>query len=219
MEQIFPFIFLTGLAIFVLGAILLLVAAFRTRIWWGIGIILCFPLALVFFAKHSARSLVPSLLMFFGVLMTVGPSIYTKLSPVDLGPHANVVNGELHLTLTGWDQKDYAILRGRKSAVVLQMANPDVTDLTLFDIKEMEKLRELDLNNTQVTDAGLRTIREQFPKLETLKLSATSITDAGFTESLVPMESLKKLDLRKTKVTGDVVKAWKEAKPGRMVLK
>ena len=219
MEPLVPYIFLAGLVLFALGVILLLVAAFRTRIWWGLGIIAFPPVAIGFFAKHSSRSLAPSLLMFFGVVMTAGPSLYTKYKPVDLGPRAAVVNGELHLTLTGWDRKDYSVLRGRSSAVVLQMANNDVSDATLDELTSMRGLRELDLNNTKVTDAGLKAFREQFPALESLKLSGTSVSDLGLNEYLAPMESLKQLDLRGTKVTGDAVKAWKDAKPGRRVLK
>lgn len=218
MESFFPYIFLTGLVLLVLGALWLVVAAFRTRIWWGLGILLFPPTALVFFAKHSTRSLIPSLLMFCGILMTAGPNIYLKMRPVDLGARPNIVNGELHLTLTGWDKKDYSFLHDHPNVVVLQMANPDVTDRTLDELKAMKDLRELDLNDTKVTDAGLKTIRESFPKLESLKLSHTAVTDEGLTGSLTPMESLKNLNLRGTKVTGEAVKAWKDAKSGRRVL-
>lgn len=218
MESIFPYCVIAGVILFLLGVILLLIAAFRTRIWWALGIIAFPPVALGFFAKHSSRSLVPSLLMFFGIAMVAGPSIYTKVRPVDLGPVARVVDGELVLTLTGWDRKDYSVLRSRPSAVILQMANPDVTDQTLIELEGMKGLRELDLNHTKITDAGLKLIREQFPRLESLKISGTLVTDPGINDHLASMDSLKRLDVRNTAVTRDAVKAWKGAKPGRQAL-
>ena len=48
---------------------------------------------------------------------------------------------------------------------MLQMANPDVTDRTLESLKGMKALKELDLNDTQVTDAGLD-ILSDLPALE-----------------------------------------------------
>ncbi len=215
MESLFPYIFLTGVALIIIGALILLVAAFRTRVWWGLGVLVFPPVAVVFFAKHARQSLIPSLVMFFGVLMAAGPPIYMKVRPVDLGPRAVIVNGERHVTLTGWDQKDYSVLRQYPSAVVLQMANSDVTDATLIELKGLKQLRELDLNGSQVTDAGLKVLGQELPALETLKLSGTAVTDAGLTESLALMESLKRLDLRGTKVSPEVLKTWREAKPSR----
>ena len=69
------------------------------------------------------------------------------------------------------------------------MANPDVTDQTLEMIKGMDKLKELDLNDTQVTDAGLRMLKD-LPALNTLRLKNTRITDKGFQEELAGKESL-----------------------------
>jgi len=39
-----------------------------------------------------------------------------------------LVDGQAHLTLTGWDRDDYSVLQARPQTVVLQMANADVTD-------------------------------------------------------------------------------------------
>ena len=94
------------------------------------------------------------------LLVTAIPALYIKFVPLDLGPREKLVNGEQHLTLTGWDRKDYSILRHKPDTVVLQMANPDVTDQTLEPLKEMKALQELDLNGTQVTDAGLVVLKD-----------------------------------------------------------
>ena len=52
---------------------------------------------------------------------------------IDLGPREKIVDRELHVTLTGWNRNtaDYVVLRSKPDIVVLQMANPDVTDLAM----------------------------------------------------------------------------------------
>src|SRR5437899_2914318 len=76
-----------------------------------------------------------------------------RMSPIERGPRDKLVDGERHLTLTGWDRTDYADFLGRKpDAVVLQMANADVTDDTLALLADMTRLRRLDVSHSQVTD-------------------------------------------------------------------
>jgi len=128
------------------------------------------------------------------------------------------VDGERHLTLTGWDRKDYAVLRTMGDAVVLQMANPDVTDPVLEHLEGMDRLRELDLSDTQVTDAGLRRLRG-LESLETLRLKGTAVTDRGMHETLETLPALRQLDLRGTAVRRELVDAWKAAGTGRRALR
>ena len=123
-----------------------------------------------------------------------------------------------HLTLTGWDRSDYSILSLAKDVSILQMANPDVTDEVVGKLQEMKTLRELDLNGTQVTDTGLKVLR-QLPVLESLRLARTKITDAGFRQMLSTKESLMELDVRNTQVSRESIKAWRDAAPGRKVLR
>lgn len=217
MDAILPYVFLSGLVLTGIGFLALVVAAFRTRWWWGV-LLLVFPPAFpVFLVRRPRTSLVPALFMFAGVLMAAGPPVINRLRPVDLGPLERQVGGELHLTLTGWDRHDYAVLSRKPETVVLQMANPDVGDATLAFLSRMDRLRELDLNGSAVTDAGLKALRG-LPRLETLRLRDTKVSDAGFRESLVPMETLRQLDLRGTNVSRDAAREWSAAKPGRRVL-
>jgi hypothetical protein len=145
------------------------------------------------------------------------PPIYTRLTPIDLGPRDKIVDGERHVTLTGWDRKDYSILQRIPDAVVLQMANADVTDSVIEPLATIENLRELDLNDTKVTDAGLATLGS-LSRLERLRLRGTAITDQGFGTAIAPLESLREIDLRATGVSRDAVQRWKSAKPGRRAL-
>jgi hypothetical protein len=135
---------------------------------------------------------------------------------IDLGPRERVVDGEMHITLTGWDQKDYSVLRAKNDATLLQMANSDVTDETLKLLKGMTKLRELDLSDTSITDSGLAALSEL--PLERLRLARTKVTDAGFTEHIAGMATLAMVDLSGTDVKRETVDAWKKSRPGRKAL-
>src|SRR5208337_307119 len=79
---------------------------------------------------------------------------------IDLGPREKIVDGQRHITLTGWDRNDYTFLGSKQDVAVLQMANHDVTDRTLELLKGMNALKDLDLDNTQVTDAGLKILKD-----------------------------------------------------------
>jgi hypothetical protein len=211
---------LAGLAILVIAWFWLVIRAFKVRFWWGLGVLLFPPLVLLFLLLHGRKARAPLVAMLLGCVAIAVPLAinYYERAFVDLGPRERVVDGELHITLTGWDGKDYSILQARPQTVVLQMANPDVTDQTLEFLRPMAQLRELDLNDTQITDEGLRTLSE-LPRLETLRLRATPITDEGFRQSLLPKESLQELDLRETKVASKTVREWKTAKPDRKALR
>ncbi|WP_182830400.1 hypothetical protein [Tautonia rosea] len=97
------------------------------------------------------------------------------------------------------------------------MANPDVTDEVVAGIDGMDNLRELDLNDSAVTDEALATIAAR-PALEALRMARTQITDAGFREHLADKESIDNLDVRGTAVSPETLTAWVAAKPGRRAL-
>jgi Leucine Rich repeats (2 copies) len=215
-------ILLTGAAIVAVGYLWLLVRAFRRHVLWGLACLLP-PVGLLYLLFNLRRMKGPAVVLLLGGLITAAPFAvnYYALHFIDLGPRAKTVDGELHLTLTGWDlpASEYPlVLAYRKDAVVVQMANPDVTDATLEYLSKMENLRELDLNDTQVTDAGLAVIAK-LPSLKSLRLARTKITDAGFRQHLLPLEGLTELDLTRTPVKGPTAREWKAAKPGRKILR
>ena len=195
----------------------LLVRAFRQNRRWGLGSLLLPPVGLIFVGRHPRRGIAPLLLCVLSLLVAAAPAGYTLCVRLDLGPRDKLVNGQRHLTLTGWDRKDYSVLRLEPNIALLQMANRDVTDVTLESLKEMNELQELDLNGAQVTDVGLK-ILNQLPSLARLRLAHTKISDQGFHELLSAKESLMQLDLSGTAVTRESATTWRDAKSGRRVL-
>lgn len=218
-EAIGPYILAVGAFLAVTGYVWLIVRAFRAKTSWGL-ISLIPPLGLAFLPANWKRARLPALVILAGVLTAAVPFgwNYYLRHFVSLGPREKLVDGELHVTLTGWDGKDYSILRARPRTVVLQMANGDVDDATLANLRGMTELRELDLSDTGVSDAGLPLLA-RLPRLERLRLRKTRITDEGFKTHLAPMSSLMEVDLRGTKVAPGTVRAWREGKPDRRALR
>jgi hypothetical protein len=195
----------------------LLVRAFRERRAWGWTSLFLPPAGLAFAARHPRRGAAPLILLVLAVLVATVPAVYILCVQVDLGPRDKNVGGKRHVTLTGWDRDDYSVLRLLPDVSVLQMANADVTDHVVENLRGMKNLEELDLNGTQVTDVGLGIIRE-LPVLATLRLARTKITDKGFRDFLATKESLMQLDLQHTQVGRDTVKTWRAGKPDRKPL-
>lgn len=214
MEVYLAYAILAGAMIVFAGAMGLIIAAFRTHALWGFGTLFLIgaPFFILLRWPNAKRAVS---IMLFGGLVLVTPYVINFASQhfLDLGERDKLVDGERHLTLTGWDKTDYSVLAARPDTVVLQMANADVTDATLDHLHSMSKLKELDLNDTRVTDAGLAKIRDK--PLVTLRLRNTSVTDAGFRENLLGLDSLMELDLRGTAVLPATFREWKAAKQGR----
>ena len=206
-----------GMVVTALGWSWLLVRAFRQHRRWGLGSLILPPVGLVFAGRYRQKGIGPLVLCLLGLLIASVPALFTLLVPLDLGPIESMVNGQRHLTLTGWDRKDYSILRFKPDVVVLQMANPDVTDESLESLHEMKGLQELDLSGTQVTDAGLK-ILSDLPALSRLRLARTRITNRGFHDTLFAKDSIMQLDLSGTQVSRDTVTAWRNAKAGRRAI-
>ena len=196
MDSYALYINLAGLAVIAVGCLALIVRGLR----------------------HWRKGLAPLVLIGIGLVVTGFPPAYRLLVPIDLGPREKIVDGQRHITLTGWDRNDYTFLGSKQDVAVLQMANHDVTDRTLELLKGMNALKDLDLDNTQVTDAGLKILKD-LPALNALHLRNTRITDQGFQEELATKESLQQLDLTGTQVSRETAQVWRKAKDGRRVLR
>jgi hypothetical protein len=219
-ENLGPYFLGAGAALVMVGLVMLVAAAFRQRLAWGLSTLLIVP-APLFVLRHFRRALRPMLVMLLGVAVAATPVVVNRFYRfgVDLGPRESRVGDEMHITLTGWEpqNRDYSVLRFRPDTAVLQMANPDVTDQTLDNLRGLKKLRSLDLSNTQITDDGLQVLKE-LPHLEVLFLNGTKVTDAGVRAGVFPIESLRELSVRNTAVTKKTRDEWRAAREGRKVV-
>ena len=75
----------------------------------------------------------------------------------------------------------------------LDLGDTQVTDAGLKELKELKNLTLLDLGGTQVTDAGLKELKD-LKNLTSLDLGGTQVTDAGLKE-LKDLKNLTSLDL------------------------
>lgn len=193
------------------GWIWLTIRAFGERFWWGLGTLVFAPIGAVFACFHWKRASQPVFLIVIGFVAVIGTYTVSRVlaNHVDLGKWERRVEGEIHLTLTGWDRKDYSFLKTRRDIVVLQMANSDVTDEVVAQLEGSKMLKEIDLNDTAITDKSLP-ILAAIPNLRTLRLRGTKITEEGFREYLLGKESLKELDLRETGVASKTAREWKK---------
>ena len=217
-ETLGYYFLIMGGVLAVLGWLLLVRAAFRYHLGWGVVVFLFPPAAFVFASRHFLLSLGGVLVIPLGAAVAVAPIVINKfhLIEVEQKPIEKTVEGEPTLTVTGLKDFDYATLKEKPYLEVLQMANGDVTDQTLEYLKGMTKLRQLDLSNTQITDDGLKVLKE-LPKLEVLQLNGTKVTDDGVRQYIFPLESLMELSLQRTKVTKATRLEWRDAKEGRKV--
>ncbi len=63
------FIGYTGVVVFILGGLVLLVAAFRTSFLWGLGCLIFAPLSLVYLFVHWRSAKFPFIVQVFGVFL------------------------------------------------------------------------------------------------------------------------------------------------------
>ncbi len=187
----------------------------------GVGIALLQFVAVRIFRVSQERAwtlkIWPALLVSLGIICLTLPAAVTRFAPIDLGAHDVRVEEERHLTLTGWDQTDYSVLARIPDAVVVQMANADVTDATLKYLSGMKSLRELDVAGSKIGDAGLTELAG-LVSLEKLILSRTQITDTGLKPLLDQLPNLKQLDVRETGVSPKVLRPWLKGREGRRAL-
>src|SRR5690606_32462386 len=80
----------------------------------------------------------------------------------------------------------------------LVLARSAVTDSDLEALENQHQLREIDLDSTRITHAGLMHLK-QLPQLQTLNLSGLQIDDNTFPNTQLPL-SLISLDLSNTSI-------------------
>ena len=82
----------------------------------------------------------------------------------------------------------------------LFLGKTKVTDEGLKDVAKLQKLTLLGLTNTQITDEGLKEVAK-LQKLEELVLENTKVTDDGIKKNLTNLQNLTSIFLRDTQIT------------------
>ena len=206
-----------GLLLLVAGLMWLIVQAYRSRGFLLASLlVLTTPFGpLIYGLIHFRKCLRPLVMILAGLLVGAVPfAISHGLELLmGLGERERIIAGERHLVLTGWDRPDYSILNSRTDVVVLEMANPNVDDETLKLLVPLTKLRELTLNDSVISDAGLQFLR-QLPALESLRIARTKITKDGIVEFLAdPPAKLKELDVSGNSIPASALRKWKNQEP------
>jgi hypothetical protein len=217
-EDLGPYFLGLGAALLVAGFALLVAVAFRHHLAWGLATLLVLP-APLFVALHPRKTLRPVMVILLALAVATAPLVINKLEliPTHEKPVEKTVEGEPTLTVTGLKDFDYATLREKGYLEVLQMANEDVTDQTLNNLRGLKRLYKLDLSNTRITDDGLQALQD-LPELRVLFLNGTGVTDDGIRHHVFPIETLTELSLLRTKVSKKTRDEWRAAKEGRKVL-
>jgi Leucine Rich repeat len=205
-EQVGVVLVFLGLFLVASGSLVLLVRGLR-----------------VLLGRVERRRLVgPALLVGAGLVVGAAPFVAQSawMALVGLGERERVVDGRRALVLTGWDRPDYAILTRKRDVEILEIGNADVDDTTLDLLLGMDRLRELSLNDTKITDAGLAKLK-QLPTLESLRIARTGVTAdgvRGFLEDPPPL--LRQIDVSGNGIPTSILRRWKnagatEGDPGR----
>jgi hypothetical protein len=211
-EQTGFIVLVVGLVLVMVGHLWLVIRAFRTGTWWGLAALLLAPIGGLVYAIGHRRALTPIGVALIGGLVAASPIAINRFVPAKKAEIQNVTTGETDLTITGLTGYDYTSLRAKTDLTVLQMANPDVTDVEVEHLGGLVKLKRLDLSDTAVTDASIPVLAA-LPALEDVKLARTKVTDAGVTKLLVEAKRLRAIDARGTVVKAATLRDWRNADP------
>jgi hypothetical protein len=210
-------ILVAGIAIITIGWLWLVVRAFRTSRWWGFPVLLVPPVGLIFIVACRRPALGPVLVMLLGLAVTASPIVINRVYQPPKEAVVEEKDGETRGTLTGASATDVvAYLQAHRDDAVLQMANrADVTDTVLLEhVAGMPNLRELDLNDTPITDAGLAVLAS-LPKLQTLRIARTKVTPDGVAKHVLASPTIIEIDVGGLNVPGKALRDWKNADPAR----
>jgi hypothetical protein len=92
---------------------------------------------------------------------------------------------------------------------VVDLSGARLTDETFAKLKELQRVTELDLSKSSITDAQMDKVNEIALVLLRLDLSNTAVTDAGLAK-LTKLNRCLNLKLAGTKVTKEAVERFKE---------
>jgi len=88
-----------------------------------------------------------------------------------------------------------------------------ISDQDIDLLAELQKLEWLDMQDSEITDAGAARLAELgFPQLRLLKVDNSKITNSGFL-AICSLKNLRDLHIRHTGVTSQAIESMRESKP------
>jgi hypothetical protein len=215
-EHVLIWIIVAGLVVLAAGYLWLIVRAFQTALGWGLAALLLPPVGgLVYAAAHFRRALGPLLVMLAGLLVAGGAVAYNRLVPPPKEAVTEDKDGEKRGTLTGATESDLVeYLKANRDLAVLQMAGrKELTDEVLAEhVRGMPNLRELDVNDTPITDKGLEVLAS-LPKLEAVRIARTKATPEGVQKHVLSLKGVKNIAVGGLGVPTKVLREWRNADP------
>lgn len=221
-EHYLVFVVLAGILMVVAAYGWCLVRAFRKGPGWGLLSLLLPPVALFWSVSSSPREgrrpggPGPIALALLGSILVVATITWNtyQANYATFAERERIVEGNRHITLTGWNKDDYSLLAKKPDVYLLQMANEDVTNDTLELIKGFSYLEVLDIRDAQIDDDGLALVAT-LPQLRVLYLSRTRVTDEGFRKHLADKPHLMEITASGTGILSKTLRDWKKANPDR----
>lgn len=215
LEQALTVLLFAGVGLAVAGWLWLLIRAFTASFWWLLGLLLVPPLAALFLLRRPDRAGGPVAFILIGLMAVGGAFGVNAVVKPSREVTVEEKGGEQRATLTGATQTkvDDFLAANREAVTVIQMANrPDVTDDLVAKLKDLPNLRELDLNDTPVTDKGLEAVAA-LPKLDSLRIARTKVTADGVAKFVLASKTLKQIDVTGLNVPAKALREWKNADP------
>jgi serine/threonine protein kinase len=145
----------------------------------------------------------------------ISTSVAQQLTDADLEPLRHLPTDVLRLhgqKLTDAGAAKFFASLPANSARSLFITNCDVGDETARAVAGWSELVTLVLNDTKVTDAGVKAVAELRPPLAELRLANTAVTDEAV-PALARLKLLVALDLKGTKVSATGAEALRAALP------
>lgn len=179
----------------------------------GTIVLLARSVRVAFGRAERRRLLAPLLLLSTGLVVGAVPIVAQRawMAFVGLGERERVVDGRRALVLTGWDRRDYSILASKPDVEILEIGNADVDDSTLDLVAALSRLRELTLNDSRITDAGLARLKG-LESLESLRIARTGVTADGVRAFLEdPPPRLREIDVSGNDIPTSILRKWKNA--------
>lgn len=123
----------------------------------------------------------------------------------------------VHLRIEG-DEELMATLAGLRSVEDLRLADNRLVAACVEVLRELPRVRRLDLSNNPLGDAGAQRLCEGFPALTDLRVAGCGIGDRGAELLCTAREGLERLDLRRNAISEPSIELLRRLEFGSLLV-